>query len=51
MDIVLQNQQTVQCEVMTENGQNIQPSGGHSDTHPTYGTVLSTERRLTECTM
>ena len=32
VDIVTQNQQAVQCEVLTDSGQNIEYSSGHSDT-------------------
>ena len=39
MDIVTQNQQTVQCEVLTDSGQTVEGSSGHSDTEPTDGTV------------
>jgi len=39
VDIVTQNQHTVQCEVLTDSGQNLVDSSGHSDTEPTDGTV------------
>ena len=39
MYIVTQNQQTVQCEVLTDSGQTVEGSSGHSDTEPTDGTV------------
>ena len=32
VDIVTQNRQTVQCEVMTDSGQTVEGSSGHSDT-------------------
>ena len=38
VDTVTQNQQTVQCEVLTDNGQTAEGSSGHSDTEPTDGT-------------
>jgi len=37
--IVTQNQQTVECKVVTEDGQNLEDSSGHSDTEPTDSTV------------
>ena len=40
MDILTQNQQTVQCEVLTDSGQTLEDSSGHSDTEPTHGTIL-----------
>ena len=39
VDIVTQNQQTVQCEVLTESGQTLAKSSGHSDTEQIDGTV------------
>ena len=47
MDIVTQNQQTVHCEVLTDSGQTVEDSSGHSDTVPRDGTVcvvLSVDR-------
>jgi len=32
VDIVTQNQETVQCEVLTDSGQIVETSSGHSDT-------------------
>jgi len=43
VDIVTQNQKTVQCEALTNSGQTVEDSGGHSDTEQTGGTVLSTD--------
>jgi len=37
--IVTQNQETVQCEVLTYSGQSVEESSGHSDTKPSDGTV------------
>ena len=37
--IVAQNQQMVQCEVLTDSGQTVEYSSGHSDTEPKEGTV------------
>ena len=34
MDIVTQNQETLQCEVLTENVQTVKKSSGHSVTEP-----------------
>ena len=39
VDVVTQNQQTVHCEVLTDSGQTVEGSSGHSDTEPTDGTV------------
>jgi len=39
VDIVTKNQQTVQCEVLTDSGQTVEGSSGHSDKEPTDGTV------------
>jgi len=39
VDIVTQNQQTVPCEVVTDIGQTVEDSSGHSDREPTEGTV------------
>jgi len=36
---VTQKQQTVQCEVLTDSGQTVEDSSGHSDTETTDGTV------------
>jgi len=39
VDIVTENKQRVQCEVLTDSGQTLEGSSGHSDTEPTEGTV------------
>jgi hypothetical protein len=39
VDIVTQNEQTVQCEELTDNGENLDGSCGHSDTERTDGTA------------
>ena len=39
MDVVTQNLETVKCEVMTDSGQTVDDSSGHSDTEQTGGTV------------
>jgi len=39
VDRVTQKQKTVQCEVLTENGQTVDDSSGQNDTEPTVGTV------------
>ena len=39
VDIVAQNQQTLQCEVLTDSEQTIEDSSGHSDTEITGSTV------------
>jgi hypothetical protein len=37
-------EQPVQCEVLTDNGQTVEDSSGYSDTEPTDGAVLGTDR-------
>ena len=39
MDNVTQTQQTVQCGLLTDSGQSVEGSNGHSDTEPSDGTV------------
>ena len=39
MDIVTQNQQRVECELLTDSGQNIKDRSGHSDEKPIDGPV------------
>jgi hypothetical protein len=39
MDIVTQNQQNLQCELLTDSGQTVEDSSGQSDTEPTDVTV------------
>ena len=39
VDIVTETQQTVQCEVLTDSGQTVEDSSGHSDRDPRGGTV------------
>ena len=39
VDILIQNQQTVQCEVLTDSWQNVEDNCEHSDTESTDGTV------------
>jgi hypothetical protein len=39
VDIVTETQQTVQCEVLTDSGQTVEDSSGHTDRDPTDGTV------------
>ena len=34
-----QNQEKVQCEVLTDSGQTVEDSSGHSDTEQTGGAV------------
>jgi len=46
---VTQSQQTVQCEVLTDSGQNVEGSSGHSNTEPTDGIVWGTDRQWTDC--
>jgi hypothetical protein len=43
VDTVTQNQQTVEREVLTDSGQNVEDSSGYSDTEPTDGTVWGTD--------
>jgi hypothetical protein len=50
VDIVTQNQQTVRCEVLSDSGQTVHDISGHSDTEPTDGVVLGTDRQWTDCT-
>jgi hypothetical protein len=45
MERVTQNQQTVQCEVLTDSGQTLKGSFGNSDTEPTDGTEKGTVRQ------
>ena len=45
MDIVTQNQETVQCEILTDSEQVVEDNSGHSDTEPTDGTVCGTDRQ------
>ena len=44
MDIVTQNKQAVQCELLTESGQTVEDTSGHSDIEPTSSTVCDTDR-------
>ena len=46
MDIVTQNQQTVQCEILTDSGQTVEHSSGHSDTEPSTGLSLVNKANL-----
>jgi len=39
VDIVTQNQQFVQCELLTDSGQNLEDSSGQNDTEQTDCTV------------
>ena len=39
VDIVLQNQETEQCEVITDSGQTVEDSSGQSNTEKTDGTA------------
>ena len=39
MDIVTQKQAIVQCEALTDSGQTVEDSSGHSDTEKTDSTV------------
>ena len=39
MEKVTQNQETVQCEVLTDIGQTVEDSSGRSDTEPTDSRV------------
>jgi len=42
---VTQNQQTVECEVLTDSGQYVEGNSGQSDTESTDGTVWGTDRQ------
>jgi hypothetical protein len=42
MDLVTQNQQTLDCELLTDSGQTVEDSNGHSDAEPTDGTWCGT---------
>jgi len=44
VDIVTQNQQTVNCEVLTDCGQTVEDSSGHGDTEPTDVAVWGRDR-------
>jgi len=46
---VTQNQVTVQCELLTDSGQNVEDSSGHSGKEPSDGTVCVTDRQWTDC--
>jgi hypothetical protein len=37
------------CEVLTDSGQTVEDSSGHSDTEPTDGTLWGADRQRTEC--
>ena len=49
MNIVTQKQQTVQFGVLTDSRQTVEDSSGQSDTEPTDGTALGTDRQWTDC--
>ena len=49
MDIVTQNQQTVECKVVTEDGQTLEGTSDHSGTELRDGTVQGTDRQWTDC--
>jgi len=36
---VIENKQTVQCEVLTDSGKSVETGVGHSDTESTEGTM------------
>ena len=48
LDIVRQNQQTVQCVVLADRGQTVERSSVLSDTEPAGGTVCGTEGQWTD---
>jgi len=50
VDAVTRKQQWVQCELLTDSGQNIQDTIARSDTEPTNGTMWSNNKQLTEWT-
>ena len=43
MDIVIETQQTVQCKVLTDSGQTVEGSSGHSDTEQTVQCEVLTD--------
>jgi hypothetical protein len=47
MDIVTQDQQTLECELLADIGQTVEDSNGHSGTEPTDATVSGTYRQWT----
>jgi hypothetical protein len=49
VDIVTKYQQTVQCEELTDSGQKVEHSSGHSDPESRDGTVRDTDRQWTDC--
>jgi hypothetical protein len=44
VDIVKTNQETVECKVLTENGQTLKDGSELCGTEPTEGTVCGTDR-------
>jgi len=44
VDLLSQNQQTVQCDVLTDIGQTVEECSEHSDTESRGGTVLGANR-------
>jgi len=45
---VTQKQQTVHNKLLTDNGQTVEDSSGHSDRQPMYGRVYGSEREWTD---
>jgi hypothetical protein len=49
VDIVTQNQQTVQSEVLRDRGRTVEDSGVHIDTEPEDGKVWGIDQQWTDC--
>jgi len=49
VDIQKQNQLTVHCKLLTDSGQTVEDSTGHSDTSSVDCKLLGTDRQWTEC--
>jgi len=47
VDMVAQNQQTAQCEVLTDSGETLEDSNGHSDTETSDDTRMNHEMTVT----
>jgi len=48
VDIVTQNQETVQCDVLKDSGRTVEDISGHSETEPMDFTVEGTDRHWTD---
>jgi len=48
VDIVTQNQHTMQCGVLKDSGQTVEDSIGHSDTESADDTLRGTKRQCTD---